>query len=68
MFNLKKTLIIVMAVFVALSIFGKTTQTNELRFQLGFGGFVNTSNLMGLIENAKMIEKMNNSKINIKNV
>jgi len=43
---------------LSLSLFAKTTKTNELRFQLGFGGFVNTSNLMGLIENAKMIDQI----------
>lgn len=64
MFNFKRNFIVFITIFAALSLFGKTTKTNELRFQLGFGGFVNTSNLMGLIENAKMIEKINNSSSN----
>ncbi|OHD11721.1 MAG: hypothetical protein A2Y34_15320 [Spirochaetes bacterium GWC1_27_15] len=53
----KKTIFIMFLILVlGFFAFGKTTKANELRFQLGFGGFISTSNLLGLIENAKMID------------
>ena len=58
MSSFKKYVILIFLMFMLVSLFPKTAKYDELRFQLGFGGFVSTSNLMGLIENAKMIDKI----------
>ncbi len=54
----KKVFLVTLIMAMSLSLFAKTEDNNwlqkELGFNIGFGVFANTSNLLGLIESARM--------------
>jgi hypothetical protein len=59
MSKLKCSILILFVLILTTSTFAKTEKYDEMKFNLGFGGFVNTSNLMGLIEDVKMMSVVN---------
>lgn len=53
-----KLFLVIMALLLISTLgFAKTTN-KEMRFQLGIGGYVNTSNILGLIENVRMTQAL----------
>ncbi len=62
---MKKILMVLLIVSVSFTAFGKSDKNwlqKELGFNIGFGGFANTTNLMGLIESGRMATAMNEGK------
>jgi hypothetical protein len=61
--NFKRIFVLAMVFVLAVSVLGfaKTKQSDESRFQLGFGFMISTSNLYGLIQNVKMGYDIENS-------
>ncbi|OHD18248.1 MAG: hypothetical protein A2Y34_09275 [Spirochaetes bacterium GWC1_27_15] len=57
---MKKILIFCLLIVCLISAFSKTKKSDEKRFQIGFGGMVSTSNLMGMIENTKLYQAIEN--------
>jgi hypothetical protein len=63
---MKRTIKILLVVTVALALvstaaFAKSKKSDEGRFQLGFGGFISTNNILGLIENVRMNDAIQSS-------
>ncbi len=49
-------IIFLLVLVLSSSVFAKSQKRDEKRFQIGFGAIISTSNLLGLIESAKMAQ------------